>query len=159
MSGIPSPLIENYLREVGFWHMAIIGRGCKLDTKLISALIERWRPETYTFHLLCGECTITLEDVQLQLRLLVDKSAPTRSVQSADWGVVCYDLLGVIPDNIYGGQIEMGWLRDTFSELENDSTEVERIRYAWIYILEMIGLSDARLIMKPHTFEVAAETR
>ncbi|MBA0671814.1 hypothetical protein Goklo_023874, partial [Gossypium klotzschianum] len=88
-----------------------------------------------------------------------DKSAPTRSVQSADWGVVCYDLLGVIPDNIYGGQIEMGWLRDTFSELENDSTEVERIRYAWIYILEMIGLSDARLIMKPHTFEVAAETR
>ncbi|MBA0635080.1 hypothetical protein Godav_024585, partial [Gossypium davidsonii] len=49
-------------------------RGCKLDTKLISALIERWRPETYTFHLLCGECTITLEDVQLQLRLLVDKS-------------------------------------------------------------------------------------
>ncbi|MBA0848962.1 hypothetical protein Goshw_009286, partial [Gossypium schwendimanii] len=33
----------------------------------------------------------------------------------------------------------MVWLRDTFLEPENDSTEVERIRYAHAYILEMIG--------------------
>ncbi|MBA0785304.1 hypothetical protein Gotri_025176 [Gossypium trilobum] len=33
----------------------------------------------------------------------------------------------------------MSWLRDTFSEPGNDSTEVERIQYAWAYILEMIG--------------------
>ncbi|MFQ6636304.1 hypothetical protein Gotur_013151 [Gossypium turneri] len=33
----------------------------------------------------------------------------------------------------------MGWLRDTFLELWNDSTEVERIRYVQAYILEMIG--------------------
>ncbi|MBA0624640.1 hypothetical protein Godav_009956 [Gossypium davidsonii] len=47
---IPSPsslLIENYLREAGFWHVANIGLGCKLDPKLISAFVERWRPETY----------------------------------------------------------------------------------------------------------------
>ncbi|MBA0786773.1 hypothetical protein Gotri_026164 [Gossypium trilobum] len=87
-----------------------LGRGCKLNPKLISALIERWRLETHTFHLSCGECTIILEDVQLQLGLLVDESALTRSVQSADWEVVCYDLLGAILDNIYGGQIEVGWL-------------------------------------------------
>ncbi|MFQ6653921.1 hypothetical protein Gotur_025097 [Gossypium turneri] len=59
--------------------------------------------------------------------------------QSADWGAVCYDFLGVIPDNICGGRIKMGWLRDTFPELRNDSTEVERIQYAPAYILEMIG--------------------
>ncbi|MBA0842396.1 hypothetical protein Goarm_002221 [Gossypium armourianum] len=29
----------------------------------------------------------------------------------------------------------MGWLRDTFSEPGDDSTEVERVRYAWAYIL------------------------
>ncbi|MFQ6655715.1 hypothetical protein Gotur_026145 [Gossypium turneri] len=117
MSGPPSPLIENYLREAGFWHVANIGRGCKLDPKLICELIERWRLKTHTFHLSCGECTITLEDVQLQLRLPVDGSVFTGSVQSADWGAICHDLLGAIMDNIY---------------------KVERIRYARAYILEMI---------------------
>ncbi|KAH1039290.1 hypothetical protein J1N35_041033 [Gossypium stocksii] len=33
----------------------------------------------------------------------------------------------------------MGWLRDTFPKPENDSTEVERIRYARVHILEIIG--------------------
>ncbi|MBA0796577.1 hypothetical protein Gohar_007340, partial [Gossypium harknessii] len=32
----------------------------------------------------------------------------------------------------------MGWLRDTFLEPGNDLIEVERIRYARTYILEMI---------------------
>ncbi|KAG8499724.1 hypothetical protein CXB51_006316 [Gossypium anomalum] len=139
MSDHPSPLIENYLGEAGFWHVATIGRGCKLDPKLISALIKRWRPETHTFHLPCGECTITLEDVLLQLGLSVDGYVVTRSAQSADWGAVCYELLGAILDNINGGRIEIGWLRDTFPEPDNDSTELERIRYARAYILEMIG--------------------
>ncbi|MBA0850359.1 hypothetical protein Goshw_028700 [Gossypium schwendimanii] len=105
MSGPPSLLIENYLREVGFWHVANIGQGCKLDPKLISAFIERWRPKMHTFHLPCEECTITLEDMQLQLRLPVDESVLTESVQSADWGAICYDLLSAIPNNIYGAYI------------------------------------------------------
>ncbi|MBA0809515.1 hypothetical protein Gohar_025161, partial [Gossypium harknessii] len=105
---------------------------------LISAFIERLKPETHTFHLLCGECTITLEDVQLQLGLPMDGSVLTEFVQSTDWRATCYDLLGAILDNIYGGRIEMGWLRDTFLEPRNDSTEVERIRYVQAYILEII---------------------
>ncbi|MBA0634134.1 hypothetical protein Godav_029371, partial [Gossypium davidsonii] len=117
ISGPPSSLIENYFREAGFWHVATIGRGCKLDPKLISALIERWRPETHTFHLPCEKCTITLEDVQIQLGLPVDGSAFTGPVQSANWGA----------------------LRYTFPKSRNDSTEVKRIRYARAYILEMIG--------------------
>ncbi|MFQ6633165.1 hypothetical protein Gotur_011779 [Gossypium turneri] len=84
MHGPPSPLVENYLRETGFWHVATVGRGCKLDPKLISTLIERWRPETHTFHLPCGECTITLEDVNFQLGFPVDGYTVTGSVQSGD---------------------------------------------------------------------------
>ncbi|MFQ6650387.1 hypothetical protein Gotur_022119 [Gossypium turneri] len=71
----------------------------------------------HTFHLPCRKCTITLEDVHLQLGLPVDGSVLTGSAQSADWGAICYDLLGAILDNIYG---------------------VERIRYARAYILEII---------------------
>ncbi|MBA0778456.1 hypothetical protein Gotri_006322 [Gossypium trilobum] len=33
----------------------------------------------------------------------------------------------------------MGWLRNTFPEPGNDSTEVKRIRYARACIIEMIG--------------------
>ncbi|MFQ6647928.1 hypothetical protein Gotur_021439 [Gossypium turneri] len=117
MHAPPSPLVENYLREVGFWHVATVGRGCKLYPKLISALIERWRPKTHTFHLPCGECTITLEDVSLQLGLPVDGYPVTRSAQSSDWQA----------------------LRDTFPDPDEDSTEIERIRYARAYILQLIG--------------------
>ncbi|MFQ6624654.1 hypothetical protein Gotur_003662 [Gossypium turneri] len=81
MSGPLSSFRENYLREASFWPVANIGRGCKLDPKLISAFKERWRPEMHTFHLPCGECTITLEDVQLQLGLPVDESVITGSIQ------------------------------------------------------------------------------
>ncbi|XP_052885339.1 serine/threonine-protein phosphatase 7 long form homolog [Gossypium arboreum] len=137
MSCPSSPLIENYLREASFWHVANIGQGCKLDMKLISAFVERWRPETHTFHLPREECTITLEDVQLQLGLPVDGFVLTESAQSADWGAICYDLLGAILDTIYGGRIDMGWLQDTFLALGDDSTEVERVRYARAYILQI----------------------
>ncbi|MBA0669494.1 hypothetical protein Goklo_029341 [Gossypium klotzschianum] len=127
MHGPPSPLVEIYLQEAGFWHVATVSRGCKLDPKLISMLIERWRPDTHTFHLPCRECTITLEDVNLQLGLPVDGYAVTGSVQSGDWGAVYYELLGAIPENINRGRIEMGWLQDTFPNPDDDSTELERI--------------------------------
>ncbi|MFQ6666110.1 hypothetical protein Gotur_032592 [Gossypium turneri] len=89
----------------GFWHVETVGRGCKLDPKLISVLIKRWRPETHTFHLPCGECTITLEDVSLQLGLPVDGHSVTGSAQSSNWEAVCYELLGAILDKMEGERI------------------------------------------------------
>ncbi|KAH1107887.1 hypothetical protein J1N35_011655 [Gossypium stocksii] len=41
LPGPSSPFIEPYLREGGFWHVALIGQGCKLDPKLIRTLETR----------------------------------------------------------------------------------------------------------------------
>ncbi|MFQ6622590.1 hypothetical protein Gotur_001739 [Gossypium turneri] len=74
MSGHPLPLIENYLRETGFWHIV--------------------------YHHF-GGCAVTI--------------------------------------GITSGWVRTHRLRDTFPEPRNDSIKVERIRYAQVYILEIIG--------------------
>nr|CAE03100.2 OSJNBa0017B10.15 [Oryza sativa Japonica Group] len=39
------------------------------DRSLLAALVDRWRPETHTFHLPCGEMAPTLQDVSYLLGL------------------------------------------------------------------------------------------
>ncbi|KAH1039407.1 hypothetical protein J1N35_041150, partial [Gossypium stocksii] len=57
-----------YLDAEGFGTSTLI-RMFELRANLITAFVERWHPETCTFHLPFGECTITLEDIVLQLGL------------------------------------------------------------------------------------------
>ena len=40
-----------------------------VDRALLSALVDRWQPETHTFHLLVGEMTVTLQDASYLLGL------------------------------------------------------------------------------------------
>ncbi|KAK5819589.1 hypothetical protein PVK06_024602 [Gossypium arboreum] len=90
------PKICGHLQAVGFLHASHMSEGCKLDLQLISALVERWRPETHTFQLLCGECTITLEGIALQLGLPVDGLVITRSGIVSNKVTLCRSLLGKV---------------------------------------------------------------
>ncbi|QHN76338.1 uncharacterized protein DS421_19g643020 [Arachis hypogaea] len=71
-----------YLERAGLYHLARLNaHWFWLDEPLVSAFIERWRPETNTFHMPFGECTITLQDVAYQLGLPVDGQAVSRCYQ------------------------------------------------------------------------------
>ncbi|MFQ6647600.1 hypothetical protein Gotur_021893 [Gossypium turneri] len=71
LSKSPNGEIRGYLQDAKFLYTSHMLEDYKLDPTLINALVERWGPKTHTFHLPCGECTITLEDIALQVGLPV----------------------------------------------------------------------------------------
>ncbi|KAK5772056.1 hypothetical protein PVK06_048317 [Gossypium arboreum] len=101
------PKIRGHLQVARFLYASNMSGGCKLNLQLISALVERWRLETYTFHLPCDECTITLEDVVLQLSLLIDGPVIMGSGIILAKVTFCRSLLGKVLDKFKGGRISM----------------------------------------------------
>jgi len=60
------------LRSAGllaFAHLVDGGSRIGLDRSLLTVLVDRWMPETHTFHLPCGEMAPTLQDISFLLGL------------------------------------------------------------------------------------------
>ncbi|KAH1114285.1 hypothetical protein J1N35_007663 [Gossypium stocksii] len=112
---------------------------CKLNPTLINVLVEIWRPETHTFHLPCGECTITLEDVALQLILSVNGSVITGSTIVPSKVDLCRAILGKVPNRFDGVQISINYLEDNFNKLLEYLTEEVIEQYAREFIMRLIG--------------------
>jgi len=91
----PVPIVKPLLVQVEFSDVAKL-RKVKIDDVLVTILVERWRLESYAFHLFVGECTITLEDVTLQLGLHVD-GRPITGPTYYDWEQMCAKYIGVVP--------------------------------------------------------------
>lgn len=76
-----TPRMIAYIKMTGLEHLAKLKK-CKIDYTLINALVERWRPETNTFHFMGGKKIVTLEDVPYLYGLLIDRKAMIGLVSS-----------------------------------------------------------------------------
>ncbi|XP_028206329.1 serine/threonine-protein phosphatase 7 long form homolog [Glycine soja] len=136
---IPEEIVP-LLRQCGFYWIMKMGY-LKINAALITAFIERWRPETHTFHLRCGEATITLQDVSVLLGLRTN-GAPLIGSTNLVWADLCEELLGVRPQEgeIEGSVVKLSWLAHHFSHINIDEGNVEQLqRFTRAWILRFIG--------------------
>ncbi|KAL9667377.1 hypothetical protein QQ045_001734 [Rhodiola kirilowii] len=107
----------------------------------MTALVERWRSETHTFHLHNGEMTITLEDVGILTGLPIEGRAVTTQQEVGDYRPLCLQLLGVIPHGKRPTAIRRTWLREHMQIVPAEAMDEEVQRFARAYILAMLGSS------------------
>ncbi|KAL4276429.1 hypothetical protein AHAS_Ahas20G0206300 [Arachis hypogaea] len=148
----PPEAFRPYLRRAGFEYVAYMVE-FEYDWPLASALLERWRPESHTIHLACGEMTITLKDVAYQLRLRIDGDSVSGCIgsweqhhQGRTIEDFCQEVLGVVLGaNDRQSQtkwtVKLTWFLNTIcGELEQDATEERLLRYTRGYIMQLIGV-------------------
>ncbi|KAL7092940.1 hypothetical protein ACP275_11G012700 [Erythranthe tilingii] len=127
------------VKKAGFGYLRLIP-AISLDNPLISALVERWRKETNTFHMTVGEMTVSLEDVAYLLGLPID-GEPVIGVTYTTCDSICVKYLGRSPDSGYtsGGMVKLSWLKETFSECSENASIEEVECNTRAYLLYLIG--------------------
>ena len=71
-----------------------------LNAAALTALVDRWRPETHTFHLRTGEMTPTLMDVSMILGLPIEGRPLCMSTDSDGWRAQMEALIGRAPEEV-----------------------------------------------------------
>ncbi|RYR54680.1 hypothetical protein Ahy_A06g029984 [Arachis hypogaea] len=133
--------VEEHLRITGFYHVSQIGI-VQCQKALVNALIERWHPDTHTFHLPIGECSVTLEDVSLLLGLPTDGLPITGMTMSSFEAMEAECLLqfGVAPrrEDCRSSCIKLTRLRNLKENLKlNDEISIQR--YVRCHVMLLIG--------------------
>ncbi|KAM0874391.1 hypothetical protein ACQ4PT_037466 [Festuca glaucescens] len=130
-----------YLRDAGLIGLSqICQKMPQLDKALITALVERWRPETHSFHLASGEMTVTLQDVAMLFALPID-GRPVCSTTDHDYGQMVVDCLGHDPrgPSMPGKSfLHYKWLKKHFYELPEEADEQTVQRHVRAYILSLL---------------------
>ncbi|KAH1228572.1 Serine/threonine-protein phosphatase 7 long form [Glycine max] len=126
--------------STGFQHIALI-KQYRINPALITALVERWRPKTHTFHLPWGECNITLKDVALHLGIRVDGRV-VAGPSFLHWDELYDKLLGEVPPKNArkGAALKLTWLLSILRTPLPEEPTTHQLQYRRrAYIMYMIG--------------------
>ncbi|KAH0708939.1 hypothetical protein KY290_010483 [Solanum tuberosum] len=146
----PHGRVEEILRRSKLYDVVCVGR-MQYDRALVTAMVERWRPETHCFHLPFGEVTITLQDVQVLFGLRIDgddvyMQDAARRIRL--WRTLLEILTGsaIAPADMDGAsRVRIhsitGYLRDQLQvDPIGDATPVERVeKISKLYMLVILG--------------------
>ncbi|KAL3646645.1 hypothetical protein CASFOL_009189 [Castilleja foliolosa] len=96
----PATEVEEYhaLQATGLAHLHEMTYR-SADSALISAFVERWQPDTNTFHMPFGEMTITLHDVLYMMGLPINGKVCVPTTK-ADTAVKMANMLALLPHEL-----------------------------------------------------------
>ncbi|CAN1811667.1 Protein MAIN-LIKE 2, partial [Linum perenne] len=128
-------LVECRLREVC---RVVRHTSCK---ELVTTLLERWRPETNTFHLVQGEATITLDDVEVLTGLPTQGLPVLVAPDQRSTSAICEQWLGVQPPPraIQGTTVRVSWVKGLFDHLPDGAPEEVVTYHARAFTWVLLG--------------------
>ncbi|KAK1678892.1 hypothetical protein QYE76_039740 [Lolium multiflorum] len=78
--------------------ITLVSRGPpNMNAAKLTVLVDRWRPDTHTFHLRAGEMTPTLQDVSMILGLPIHGEALCMNTTSDGWRQQMEGIIGMAP--------------------------------------------------------------
>ncbi|XP_034583403.1 protein MAIN-LIKE 1 isoform X2 [Setaria viridis] len=119
-----------------------VNRGMpKFNSAAITALVDRWRPETHSFHLPFGEMTVTLQDCQKMLGLSIRGHAVTGPCVSEGWRARVAAFLGreVEEQGTRTSGVLISWLREHFGQCPQDVDAETVGHYCRVWILHLFA--------------------
>ncbi|KAH6785794.1 hypothetical protein C2S51_038249 [Perilla frutescens var. frutescens] len=116
------------------------------NRNLVSAFVERWHPETNSFHLPFGEMSITLEDVYCLTGLCIEGRPVEFAGEDVAGGQhMVRRLLGVSAEEAIaevsdrGSYIKLKWLHSRFSTLASSDDDFEVVYAARAFLVYILA--------------------
>lgn len=124
--------------------ISLVSRGGpNMNPSALTALVDRWRPETHTFHLRAGEMAPTLQDVSMILGLPIQGEPLCMNTASDGWRQQMEALIGRAPpppadpkERAPAGA-SFSWIRTNFGQCPEGANEDTRRTYTRVYLLCM----------------------
>ncbi|KAK1651486.1 hypothetical protein QYE76_069291 [Lolium multiflorum] len=116
-----------------------------MNAAALTALVDRWRLETHTFHLRAGEMTPTLQDVSMILGLRIQGDPLCMNIASDGWRQQMENLIGMAPPPSEDPKARapagasFSWIRTNYGECPEGANKDTVRTYTRVYLWYMIS--------------------